>query len=95
LSKERTIVERTFVAPFETRRDAELAVDHLVQEHGVAPTEIFIRAKGEANLAGVRAAGAESRAAMVRRSAARPSPATRSRHRSITLEASPRSFARH
>jgi hypothetical protein len=52
-------MERTIVARFETRRDAELAVEHLVQEHGVARTDIFIRAEGEANSAGVRAAGAD------------------------------------
>ncbi|MGQ3301911.1 hypothetical protein [Reyranella sp.] len=52
-------MERTIVAHFETRRDAEIAVEHLVQEHGVARTDIFIRAKGEANSAGVRAAGAD------------------------------------
>ena len=37
-------MEGTIVAYFETRRDAELAVEHLVQEHGVARTDIFIRA---------------------------------------------------
>ena len=51
-------MESTIVARFETRRDAELAVEHLVQEHGVARTDIFIRARGDANSAGVRAAGA-------------------------------------
>lgn len=52
-------MERTLVARFETRRDAELAVEHLVQEHGVARTDIFIRAKGEANSAGIKPAGAD------------------------------------
>ncbi|KAF0098573.1 MAG: hypothetical protein FD144_4292 [Rhodospirillaceae bacterium] len=52
-------MERTIVAHFETRRDAEIAVEHLVQAHGVARTDIFIRAKGESNSAGVRAAGAD------------------------------------
>lgn len=52
-------MERTIVALFETRRDAELAVEHLVQEHGVARTDIFIRARGERNSAGVRPAGAD------------------------------------
>ena len=52
-------MEGTIVAYFETRRDAELAVEHLVQEHGVARTDIFIRARGAANSAGVRPAGAD------------------------------------
>jgi len=52
-------MEGTIVAHFETRRDAELAVEHLVQEHGVARTDIFIRARGDANSAGVRPAGAD------------------------------------
>jgi len=52
-------MERTIVAHFETRRDAEIAVEHLVQEHGLARTDIFIRARGESNSAGVRAAGAD------------------------------------
>ena len=52
-------MERTIVAHFETRRDAEIAVEHLVQAHGVARTDIFIRAKGESNSAGTRAAGAD------------------------------------
>lgn len=52
-------MERTIVARFETRRDAEIAVEHLVQEYAVARTDIFIRAKGESNSAGVKAAGAD------------------------------------
>ena len=52
-------MERAIVAHFETRRDAEIAVEHLVQAHGVTRTDIFIRAKGESSSAGVRAAGAD------------------------------------
>lgn len=52
-------MERTIVANFETRRDAEIAVEHLVQEHRVARADIFIRAKGDSNSAGVRASGAD------------------------------------
>jgi hypothetical protein len=52
-------VERTIVANFDTRRDAETAVEHLVQEHGVDRTDIFIRSPGTANTAGVRPAGAD------------------------------------
>jgi hypothetical protein len=52
-------VERTIVANFETRRDAETAVEHLVQEHGIERADIFIRAPGAANTAGTRPAGAD------------------------------------
>jgi len=53
-------MERTIVARFETRRDAELAVERLVQEHGVARTDVFVRATGDENSAGIRAAGADA-----------------------------------
>lgn len=52
-------MERTIVALFDTRREAETAVEHLVQEHGIDRTDVFIRALGEANSAGIRAAGAD------------------------------------
>ena len=52
-------MERTVIARFETRRDAEIAVEHLVQEHGVPRTDIFFRARGGASSAGVRPAGAD------------------------------------
>lgn len=52
-------MEKTVTASFDTRRDAETAVEHLVQEHGVDRSDIFIRASGKANTAGVRPAGAD------------------------------------
>jgi hypothetical protein len=52
-------VERTIVANFDTRRDAETAVEHLVQEHGIERADISVRAPGAANTAGTRAAGAD------------------------------------
>src|SRR5262245_45092011 len=52
-------MERTIVANFETRRDAETAVEHLVQEHGIDRADIFVRAPGTANTAGTRRAGAD------------------------------------
>ena len=51
-------MDRTIVANFDTRRDAETAVEHLVQEHGIERADIFIRAPGTANTAGVRPAPA-------------------------------------
>jgi hypothetical protein len=52
-------MERTIVAQFESRRQAELAVEHLVQEHGIPRADVFIRARGEANSSGSRAEGAD------------------------------------
>lgn len=52
-------MDRTIIAHFDTRRDAETAVEHLVQEHGIERADIFIRAPGTANTAGTRAAGAD------------------------------------
>lgn len=52
-------MERTIVATFDTRRDAETAVEHLVQEHGIGRADIVVRAMGNANSAGIRPAGAD------------------------------------
>ena len=52
-------MERAIVVNFETRRDAESAVEHLVQEHSINRSDIFIRAAGEPNTVGVRPAGAD------------------------------------
>lgn len=46
-------------ATFATRRDAELAVEHLVQEHGMDPADITILPSGDANSAGSKAAGGD------------------------------------
>ncbi|MBX3501374.1 MAG: hypothetical protein KF889_18195 [Alphaproteobacteria bacterium] len=53
-------MEQTIVAQFETRRGAEMAVEHLVQKHGVNRSDVFVRAPGVANTSGVRAAGADA-----------------------------------
>lgn len=47
------------IGQFATRRDAELAVEHLVQEHGLERTDIFVEAQGRENSAGTRPAGAD------------------------------------
>jgi len=52
-------MEQTVVATFENRREAELAVEHLIQEHGIQRTDVFLQARGGANTAGVKAAGAD------------------------------------
>ena len=45
---------------FATRRAAELAVEHLVQEHDVPRTPVTIRAAGVENSAGTEVAGADT-----------------------------------
>lgn len=52
-------MERTVVATFDNRRDAELAVEHLIQERGIQRTDVFLQARGPANTAGVKASGAD------------------------------------
>lgn len=60
----------TLNATFETRREAEMAVERLVQEHGIERTDIFIAAAGAENTTGEEQAGADT-------DAGEPSPATR------------------
>lgn len=45
---------------FATRREAELAVEHLVQDHGLDRNAITVRAEGTQNSAGTEAAGADT-----------------------------------
>ncbi|WP_062018571.1 hypothetical protein [Aureimonas sp. AU4] len=52
----------TLTALFETRRDAEMTVERLVQEHGVERSDIFVFAAGDANTAGVEPAGSDVKA---------------------------------
>jgi hypothetical protein len=46
-------------ARFATRRDAELAIEHLVQQHGIDRAAITVRASGKANSAGSEPSGAD------------------------------------
>ncbi len=50
----------TLNATFETRREAEMTVERLVQEHGLARTDIFIAAAGNENTVGEEQAGSDS-----------------------------------
>jgi hypothetical protein len=52
-------MERTVSGQFSSRRDAELAVEHVVQEHGIDRDDVFIQPMGGANSAGSRAAGSD------------------------------------
>ena len=56
-------MDSTIIGTFDTRRNAELAVEHVVQECDVARGNVFIQPIGGANSAGTRAAGADAKAA--------------------------------
>jgi hypothetical protein len=56
---------KTITGAFPTRRQVELAVEHLVQEYGVERTDIFIEPKSDENSAGVSRAGADAQHATV------------------------------
>lgn len=60
----------TLKATFATRRDAEMAVERLVQEQGLIRSDIFVSADGTQNTAGEARAGSDAEAAA-------PSPASR------------------
>ena len=47
---------------FATRRDAEMVVERLVQEHGVDRSHVFVAPAGDANSAGEKAAGSDKAA---------------------------------
>lgn len=49
----------TLTGQFETRREAEMTVERLVQEYGVERTDIFIVAIGAKNTAGTETAGSD------------------------------------
>lgn len=51
------------IGEFATRREAELAVEHVVQEYGVPRNDVFIQPTGGANSVGTRAAGADAKLA--------------------------------
>ena len=48
------------LATFETRRAAEMAVEHLVQEYGIARTDIVAGAEGASNSSGTVRSGADA-----------------------------------
>ncbi len=51
---------RTVIGSVATRNDAERAVEHLVQEHGIQRTDVSVHAADAANSAGTRAAGTDA-----------------------------------
>ena len=54
-------MESTIIGEFESRRGAELAVEHVVQECGVPRTDVFVQPAGSQNTAGTRSAGADAK----------------------------------
>ena len=46
-------------ADFDTRRDAEMAVEHMVQEYGLDPKAISVVAASQENSAGTRVSGSD------------------------------------
>ena len=50
----------TINAAFETREAADLAVEHLVQQHGVARADIFIQSATSDNTAGFAPSGGDA-----------------------------------
>lgn len=53
-------MNKSISASFKTRRDADMAIEHLVQEFGVERTDIFVSAEGAANSAGTAIAGSDT-----------------------------------
>ncbi|MHB0767824.1 hypothetical protein [Bradyrhizobium sp. 5.13L] len=56
-------MESTIIGQFDTRRGAELAVEHVVQECGVPRSDVFVQPAGGANTVGTHTAGADAKAA--------------------------------
>jgi hypothetical protein len=56
-------METTLIAEFDTRREAELAVEHIVQEYGVPRGDVLVQPTGTANSSGQYSAGADVKAA--------------------------------
>lgn len=50
----------TIIGRFTNRRDADLAVEHLVQEHGLERADIFVEPEEAGNSAGEVKAGADA-----------------------------------
>jgi len=50
----------TIRATFETREAADLAVEHLVQQHGVSRPDIFVQPAGNDNTAGSGPSGGDA-----------------------------------
>jgi hypothetical protein len=70
MSDESTVTVR---ADFTTRDAAERAIEHLVQEHGIARGDVFVRARDTANSAGSEKSGPDASSGPADGSAFEPS----------------------
>ena len=52
----------SLTAKFDTRREAEMTVERLVQQFKIERTDIFVAAEGDENTAGVEEAGSDTEA---------------------------------
>jgi hypothetical protein len=57
----RMTLESAIIGEFATRREADLAVEQVVQEYGVPRNDVFIQPTGGANSAGTHAMGADAK----------------------------------
>lgn len=55
---------RTVTASFDTREAADRAVEHLVQQHGLERTDIFVEAEGAENSIGTIESGGDAASAL-------------------------------
>jgi hypothetical protein len=51
---------KTIAATFRTREAADLAVEHLVQQHHISRGDIFVQSKGARNTAGTAPSGGDA-----------------------------------
>ena len=54
------MAKQTITGLFQTRREAELAVEHMVQDYGLDRSRVEVRAAGEENTSGTKASGADA-----------------------------------
>ena len=52
---------KTITGTFPTRREAEIAVEHLVQQYGLERTDIFVEPASSENSAGERPSGGDAK----------------------------------
>lgn len=50
---------QTIEAIFETREAADLAIEHLVQQHALPRADVFVQAGGDRNTSGLKASGGD------------------------------------
>ena len=60
VEQEARTMPQTITGYFDTRRDAEMTVEHLVQDHGLDRKRVEVMAEGEENSAGTVVSGADA-----------------------------------